>query len=147
MKLTIMGLVALASLSACSSLTTNLPSNDTLLQEFTEQDGRACIRNNSISGYGMLDNDVISVDARRKEYYLLTTLYRCNSLDISHRIAFKGNFSQFCGGAGNTVITGEEVCPIKAIYKFPSKEDAFAAFEAVADKRDKLREALKKEAL
>ncbi|MFT6268268.1 MAG: hypothetical protein ACJAVV_001076 [Alphaproteobacteria bacterium] len=146
MKLTIVGLLTLASLSACSTLTANLPNNNTLLKEVTKQDGRACIRSNDINGFGILDDDVISIDGRRGEYYLATTLYRCNSLNISPQLAFKGNFAEFCGGGRASVITGDETCPVNAIYKFDSREDAFATFDVVTNKRAALREELKKEA-
>lgn len=148
MKLTrtVLCLFALSTLSACSSLTANLPSNDTLLGELTEQNGRACIRSNDINGFGVLDDDVISIDARRGEYYLVTTLFRCNSLSISPKIAFKGNFANFCGGGGDSIITGDEACPVKAIYKFNSSKEALDAFAELTNKRAELREELNKDA-
>lgn len=134
-------LLTLILLSACSSFQTNLPSNDTLLKELAEQDGQTCVRSRDINGFGVLDDDLVSVDARRGEYYLLTTLYRCYSLNLSARLAFIGDFAEFCGGGRDRINTGEETCPVKAIYKFDSREQAFAAFDTIKEKRAELREA------
>lgn len=148
MKLThtIFSLFTLLSLSACSSLTVNPPSNNALLGELTKQNGRACVRSNDINGFGVLDDDVISIDGRRGKYYLVTTLFRCNSLSISPKIAFKGNFANFCGGGGDSIITGDEACPVKAIYEFSSSKEAFDAFAEVTNKRAELRQELNKDA-
>jgi hypothetical protein len=150
MQLTLRAVTALSSLgllclAGCTSVVSDLPSNDSLLQEVTGQNGRVCIDNNDINGFGYLDNDVISVDGRRGQYFLMTTLYRCNSLTYSPQIAFAGNFAEFCGGGRNKVITGEEICPIKSIYQFTSRKEAFSMFDIISEKREKLREELKEE--
>ena len=133
-------------ISACSSLVVNLPSNDKLLQEYTEQDGRECIRDSNIRGFGVLDDDVISVESRlRGEYYLMTTIYRCHSLGFSAQVAFVGNFAEFCSGGGDKIHTGEEACPINSIFKFESRELAFEAYEAISEKKKSLREELEQE--
>lgn len=139
-------LCTILSLSACSSLVANLPSNDKLLQEYTEQDGKECIRDGNIRGFGVLADDVVSVESRlRGEYYLMTTIYRCHSLGFSVQVAFVGNFAEFCSGGGDKIHTGEEACPIKSIFKFESRELAFEAYEAITEKRKALRKDLEAE--
>lgn len=139
-------LFTILGLSACSSLVANLPSNDKLLREYTEQDGKECVRDGDIRGFGVLDDDVISVEARiRGEYYLMTTIYRCHSLGFSTQVAFVGNFAEFCSGGGDKIQTGEEACPIKSIFKFESRELAFEAYEAITEERKALRKELEAE--
>lgn len=132
--------IALISLVSCSSLDVNLPSYDELLKAQTEQDGRACVRQYNIRGYGMLDDDVISISASGKNrHYLVTTLFQCHSLQTSFAAGFKGDFSELCGGGRDKILTSEESCPIKSIFEFKSREAAFATFEKV----DKIRLDLK----
>jgi hypothetical protein len=135
--------IAFFNLASCSSLDINLPSHDKLLKAQTEQDGRSCVRQRNIRGYGMLDNDVISISAIGKNrYYLVTTLFRCQSLQTSFSAGFKGDFFELCGGGGDKILTSEESCPIKSIFEFETREDAFASFE----KADNVRQDLRKEA-
>lgn len=131
----------LASLAGCASLQSNLPNYDELLKTQTEQNGRECIRDSQIRGYGVLNDDVVSIDARRpNEYYLMTTLYRCQSLVMSNSAAFVGGFSELCGGGRDKIFTGEDSCPIKSIFKFESREQAFDAFDQAKETRKKLKE-------
>ena len=139
-------LFTILALSACSNLVANLPSNDKLLKDYTEQDGKECIRDSNIRGFGVLDDDVISVEGRlRGEYYLMTTIYRCHSLGFSVQVAFVGNFAEFCSGGGDKIHTGEEACPINSIFKFESRELAFEAYEAITEQRKALRKELEEE--
>lgn len=133
-------------LAACTSTVANLPSNDDLLRELTQQDGRECIRESDISGFGSLSDDIINVNSRRKnEYYLMTTLHSCHSLDSSFQVAFVGKFAEFCAGGGDKIQTRDEACPVKGIYKFESREQAFEAYDIITEKRKALREELSKE--
>ncbi|WP_158966268.1 DUF6491 family protein [Paraglaciecola sp. L3A3] len=135
--------IAFFSLVSCSSLYVDLPNYDELLKTETTQDGRACVRQNDIRGYGTLDDDVISVSVSpRNQYYLITTLFRCDSLLTSFAAGFKGNFSELCGGGRDKILTSDESCPIKSIFEFESREDAFATFE----KAKTIRQDLRKEA-
>jgi hypothetical protein len=140
-------MIAFFSLVSCSSLSVNLPSYDDLLKTQTEQDGRACVRHYNIRGYGMLEDDVISINASGKNrYYLITTLFRCHSLQTSFSAGFKGDFSELCGGGLDKVVTSEESCPIKSIFEFESRDEAFATFEKVDEIRQNLRKAAKEKA-
>ena len=136
-------IMAFLSLVSCTSLGVNLPSYDKLLKAQTEQDGRACVRQRNIRGYGMLDDNVISINVSGKHsYYLVTTLYQCHSLQTSFSAGFKGDFLELCGGGRDKILTSEESCPIKSIFEFESKEEAFATYEKV----DQIRQDLRKEA-
>ena len=131
------------SFVSCSSLLVNLPSYDELLRAETEQNGRACVRQHNIRGYGILDDDVISIEARGKNaYYLVTTWLRCHSLQTSFSAGFKGDFLELCGGGRDKILTTEESCSIKSIFEFESREEALAYFE----KASKVRQELKTEA-
>jgi hypothetical protein len=135
--------VAFFNLVSCSSVGVNLPSYDNLLKAQTKQDGRACVRQRNIRGYGMLDGDVISISASGKSrYYLVTTLFQCQSLQTSFSVGFKGDFFELCGGGRDRILTSEESCPIKSIFEFESREKAFAIFE----KADKIRQDFRQEA-
>ena len=138
-----LGIIALLSFVSCSNLGVNLPNYDDLLKAQTEQNGKACVRQRNIRGYGMFDNDVISINARgQNRYYLVTTLFRCHSLQTSFAAGFKGTFSELCGGGSDKIITSEGSCPIKSIFEFASREDAVAIFE----KAEKIRQDLRNEA-
>lgn len=138
----LLSIVSVAIIGACTTFKANIPSNDNMLASLTEQDGRVCIRTNDIRGFGVLGDDVISVDSRRGSYFLMTTLYFCPSLRTSHTIGFAGDFTEFCGGGRDSVYTGDESCPIKAIYEFTSRKEAFATFDVIKAKREALLEEL-----
>ena len=127
-------------LMACSSMQTNLPDYDELFKAQTKQNGRACIRESDIDGYGVLEDNVVSMSGRRpNEYFLLTTLYHCQALTTSFQAAFVGGFSELCGGGRDKIFTGGDSCPIQSIFKFDSREHAFAAFDKATETRNQLR--------
>ncbi len=135
--------LACAGLVSCSSLNSNIPNFDELLKAQTEQNGRECIQDSDIVGYGSLDDSVVSVDSRgRGEYFLITTLYQCQSLAFTGSAAFVGGFAELCGGGRDKIFTGEESCPIKSIFKFESREAAFAAFDRAEETRKQMRQQL-----
>lgn len=131
-------------LSGCANNPKNLPSFDELLKSETQQDGKTCIRQNDINGYGVLGNDIISVDARGKKHYLITTLYRCNTLNTGFQAGFDGSYFDFCP-LRDKIVTIDESCPVKSIFEFDSRDDAFAAFENAKSLRDEAREAINAE--
>jgi hypothetical protein len=125
-------------LAACASTresAANLPSTDEMLAQVTEQDGRACIRAADIDGYAPLDDSLVSVGGRRREHFLVTMMFRCSSLGTSMAVAFDGSFAEFCGGGNDAIRTRSERCPVRHIYRFPSRDDAFAALEAARARR------------
>lgn len=126
---------------SCSSLSVTLPSYDELLRAQTKQDGRACVRQHNISGYGLLGDDVVSINATgKKRYYLATTLFQCHSLQTSFRAGFKGDFFELCGGSRDKILTSEESCPIKSIFEFGSRKEAFETFDKIEKIRQDLRD-------
>ena len=131
-------------LSGCANNPKNLPSFDELLKSETQQDGKTCIRQNDINGYGVLGNDIISVDARGKKHYLITTLYRCSTLNTGFQAGFNGSYFDFCP-LRDKIVTIDESCPVKSIFEFDSRDDAFAAFEKAKSLRDEAREAINTE--
>ena len=138
-----LAIIAVSSFVSCSSLGVNLPSYDELLKAETEQNGRACVRQHYIRGYGILEDDVISINASGKNrYYLVTTMFQCHSLQTSFTAGFKGDFLELCGGGRDKILTSEESCPIESIFEFKSRKEAFATFEKV----DGIRQNLRKEA-
>lgn len=135
--------IALASLvCACSS--TGGPSTNisTILQDTTGQNGRACIDAGDIRGYGVLDQNVISIDAFNK-YYLATVLPGCTNLEVSSRAIFEQRFAEVCGGGTNSVRSGGDNCTIRSIFEFEDRSEAFAAHDAALQKQTELREAEK----
>ncbi|NHN38400.1 hypothetical protein G8764_13920 [Pseudomaricurvus alcaniphilus] len=132
-----------AILSSCASTDRPIPSVPKLLSESTGQSGRACIRQSQINGYGILDDDVISIDAGRR-YYLATVVPRCNDLELSMQAIFKSASSELCGKRMDKVITREESCYISDIFEFANRKEAFAAFEAAVEQRKKIKAELKK---
>lgn len=132
------GLVS--TISACALNSPNLPSFDELLRESTAQNGRACFRQNDISGWGALEDNVISVSTKnRREYFLITTTFRCESVLSSFQAQFDGASYEVCGGGANRVLTSSESCPIKSVFKFDDRESAFAEYENAENKIASLR--------
>ncbi|MFT2091103.1 DUF6491 family protein [Paraglaciecola sp. 2405UD69-4] len=139
-------LLGAVSLVSCSSLNVDLPSYDEVLRTETEQDGRACVRQRNISGYGTLDDDVISISSSgKKRYYLATTFMNCNSLLTSFRAGFKGDFFEVCGGRNDKIITSDEACPIRSIFEFDTKDQAMDAFNHAEKTIESIRDEAKKQ--
>ena len=120
-------ILALAVLAGCS--TTPMPNISTTLLDTTGQDGRACVDTSDIRGYGVLEQDVISIDARNN-YYLATVLPGCNNLEVSARAMFSSRFYEVCGGGMDHVRTGGDNCTIRNMFEFENREEAFAAHDA-----------------
>jgi len=69
-------------------------------------------------------------------------LFRCQSIQTSFALGFDSRFAQICGGGQDRILSGEENCPIRGIYKFENREQAFAAFDALEAKRAAIRKEL-----
>jgi len=113
-----------------------------VLAETLEENGRACVRHSDIRGYGVLDHDVISIDARRA-YYLATVMPGCNALNTSPTALFEERFSEVCGGGMHKLYTGGDHCTIRQIFEFDSREAAFEAHGKAVEAYDALRDAEK----
>lgn len=127
-------------LSGCSGFgERSAPAFHQVLQEEAGQNGRACVRQSDIRGYGVLERDVVSIDGRRS-YYLATLLPGCNALSTSPRALFEGRFSEVCGGGRNTLKAGGEQCTIRQIFEFDNREQAFEAHKNALETHRELRE-------
>lgn len=117
----------------------DVPRIGTMLAEETGQNGRACVRLGDIRSYGVLGHDVVSIDGT-KNYYLATVLPGCNDLQSSVRSLFSGGFGEVCGRTMNKIVTGGDSCVINQMFEFKSREEAFAAYNAILEKRKALQE-------
>ena len=125
---------------ACATTGGNIPSIGKMLAEETGQNGRACVRLDDIRGYGVLDDKVLSIDSS-KDYYLATVLPGCNDLQVSMRTLFSGKFGEICGKTGRVATQGDH-CAVNEMFEFETREQAFAAYNAVVEKRKALQQAL-----
>lgn len=129
-------------LTACSTNQGSLPQFDSMLLEASGQNGRACVRSHDIDGYGTLKHRVISIDGGRK-YYLATLMPGCNTVETSMAALFAGGFGEICGGGRDKIVTRDDHCQIKHMFEFESREDAFALYDELSEKRKEMQEALK----
>ena len=123
------GSVFVFLLAACSA--TSVPTSSelsTTLMDITGQDGRACVRVQDISGYGVLNDSTVSVSSKFRRHYLMVTAYRCSEMQTAFGAAFKGSFTEFCGRR-DSIVSGGQRCPIQAVFEFDDRESAFDAFD------------------
>ena len=128
-------------LVSCSS-NPSLPRFDSMLQEATGQNGRACVRTHDIDGYGVLKNNIVSIDGGRK-YYLASLMPGCVNIETSMAAMFAGRFPEICGGSNDKIVTRDETCQIRQMFEFESREAAFETYDNLIKKRDELREEMK----
>lgn len=128
-----------ALLTSCATMGNDVPRMGSMLRETTGQNGRACVQLHDIQSYGVLKNNVVSIDALRG-YYLATVLPGCNDLDTSLRALFKGSFSEVCGGTTNKIATRRDSCTIDQMFEFKNRDEAFAAYNSTLEKRKELKE-------
>jgi hypothetical protein len=122
---------------SCAS-TPELPDVGKMLRDTTGQNGRACIRQGDIRSFGVLENDVVSIDGTRK-YYLATVMPGCHDLHTSVRAMFSGGFGEVCGGTTNKIVTRGDRCIIRQMFEFKNRKEAFAAHNAVLEERKMLK--------
>jgi hypothetical protein len=141
-RLTILGIAAsVAVLSSCA--TTRLPSMSEMLRDATEQDGRACVDEDDIDGYGVLENNVISIDGER-DYYLATVSSGCDDLAISvdgdSDTDFGNDSDEICGESGDELDADEDDCEIHQVFEFDDREEALEVFNDVMEARERMGE-------
>ncbi len=141
-KFCILPILATAFTLGCSSYQSTIPSVNDLLAADTGQDGKTCIRQVDINGYGVLNDYAISVDTRGKKHYIVTTMYRCPTLNTGFQAGFDGNRFDFCP-IRDRLITSDEACPVKAIYEFESRQQAFATFNQAEEVRKSMQSEMK----
>ncbi|WP_347332121.1 DUF6491 family protein [Marinimicrobium locisalis] len=135
----LMGGLAVALLAGCSTTGGDTPSFNQVLKETTGQNGRACVREDDIRGYGVLDHDVVSIDGRRN-YYLATLLPGCNDVGTSPRAAFEERFTEVCGGGMHKMHTSGDHCTIRHLFEFEDREAAFEAHKKAVESYKEARE-------
>lgn len=128
-----------ATLAACASTGRDVPRLGTMLSDGTGQNGRACIRLGDIQGYGVLKDDIVSIDGVRN-YYLATVLPGCNDLPTSIGILFSGDFGEICGQTMDRIVTGGDQCVINQVFEFEDREEAFATYRAIREQREALKD-------
>lgn len=126
------------TLSACATPGRDVPSMTEMLRESTGQDGRACVRETDLRGYGVLRDNVLSIDGRRN-YYLATVLPGCTDLATSARTMFMGGFGEICGRSMHRVVTRGSACTINQVFQFDNRDDAFATYHEIMEQREELR--------
>ena len=102
----------------------------TQLRDVTGQNGRACILKSDIKSYGVLKNNVVSINGVRK-YYLATVLPGCTDLQTSARAMFSGKFGSVCGQTSDSITTRGNRCTIGQIFQFDNKDQAFDTYNSI----------------
>jgi hypothetical protein len=137
-RLQILCIVAGGAMLAGCATGRDVPRVSRMLAEEIPQNGRACVRLSDIRSYGVLEDNVVSIDGTRN-YYLATVLPGCNDLQASVRSLFSGGFGEICGQSMNKITTRGDSCTINKLYEFKSREEAFAVYNAVLQKREALK--------
>lgn len=134
----------LVGLNACATRGPDVPSMSEKLRESTGQNGRACVRDMEVRGYGVLRNNVLSIDGGRR-YYLATVLPGCTDMSTSARAFFSGSFGEICGQSMHRMVTRDSSCTINQVFRFDDREQAFAVYNEVLERREELRSAAAEE--
>lgn len=142
-KSTLVTVLSLAALTVTGCATTSYQPTpvemNSALRAITGQDGRACIRQRDIDGYGALSDTVLSVSDKFRGHYLMVTRYSCPGMETSPRALFEGAFTEFCGQRDSITTRGGR-CPILSVYTFANRDVAFEAhdqaLEALRSRRD-----------
>ncbi|HEX7025633.1 MAG TPA: DUF6491 family protein [Gammaproteobacteria bacterium] len=134
----VLGCTALTFVLSSCATGPDVPGMSEMLRESTGQNGRACVRLSDIRGYGVLENDVVSIDGRT-EYYLATVLPGCTDLQTSVRTLFRGDFGEVCGQTMDSLSTRGDTCTINQMFEFDNREEAFATFNDILDRRKEMK--------
>lgn len=133
-----LGTAALVVVLASCATTRDVPRMGEMLRETTGQNGRACVRLSDIRGYGVLKDNVVSIDGFRN-YYLATVLPGCIDLQTSARAMFSGDFGEICGQTMDSIATRGDRCSINQVFEFENREEAFATYNDVLERREELK--------
>lgn len=137
--LTIFGVATLAvALSSCTTMGEDLPPMNDMLSEATGQNGRACVDTRDIQSYGVLEEDIISINAAGS-YYLATTQPNCMDIMGSLGAAFSSDFRELCGQSMDTILTSGGSCTIGQLYQFETREEAFDTYNSIMERREELK--------
>lgn len=125
-------------LASCASTGRDVPGVAEMLRETTGQNGRACVRLDDIQSYGVLDDNVVSINAMRN-YYIATVLPGCVDLQTSVRTLFRGDFGELCGQTMDSLATGGDRCTINQMFEFEDRDEAFDVYNEVREEREQLK--------
>lgn len=129
-------------LTACSTTEvkpTPAEMNDAMLT-ITGQNGRACVRINDLAGFGTISDNTISVSNKFRNHYLMVTAFGCYDVETTVRAAFKGAFTEFCGGGRDSIYTRQSRCLVRSVFEFENREAAFKAYDAALERIEAQRE-------
>lgn len=134
-----LALCLMGTLASCTQTTQPAaPKLSAVLAELTGQNGRACVRSGNIRGFAA-NEDSININAGRR-YYVATTLFRCNNLDLSPVAVFSSRFAELCGGTGRMFIPGE-TCQIDKIFEFDNRKSAHSTLDQAEQQIDDFKQA------
>ena len=143
MKNSLLVILSFAALAVTGCASTAYQPNpaeiNSALRQITGQDGRACVRQRDIDGFGALSDTVLSVSDKFRGHYLMITRYSCPGMEVASRALFEGAFTEFCGQRDSITTRGGR-CPILSVYTFENRDAAFEAhdqaIEAARTRRD-----------
>lgn len=132
----------LGAAACCTVLASCATGSDTrklgnMLSDITEQNGRACVSVSDIGAYGVLKDNIVSIEADR-EHYLATIAPECDELTSSARIMFSGDFGEVCGHGMDQIVMGDNRCTINELFEFDNREEAMDAYHATLEMREHL---------
>ncbi len=138
-QLKILGAACAAVLASCTTMGmgSDIPKLGTMLSDTTGQTGRACVKLSDIQGYGVLEDNVVSIEGDG-EHYLVTVTPDCDELPTSARLEFAGDFGEVCGQAMDEIVMGDNRCTINQLFEFDDRDDAMDAYHATLEKREHL---------
>ncbi|MCZ6665982.1 MAG: DUF6491 family protein [Gammaproteobacteria bacterium] len=102
---------------------------DAEIREITGQDGRTCIENRQIKGFGEASEHTITIRGTGGRYYVLTMRGSCRHLRHSLDIALDPRDHELCGVRNDRIIVDGETCYVKSVFKFPGRDEAYLAIE------------------
>ncbi len=114
--------------SCASTFTPTATEMNDALRNLTGQDGRACVRQRDINGFGALNDTVLSVSDKFRGHYLMVTRFRCPGMETASAALFEGAFTEFCGQR-DAITTRDGRCPIQSVFEFDNRQAAFDAHE------------------
>lgn len=84
-----------------------------------------CFRSEQVSGYGVIDNNHVSLSVGASRRYILTTMWNARDLDWTHAIAIRSATGRICtgNGLGVELIGGEprRTYPVSEIARAPDE--------------------------
>jgi hypothetical protein len=125
-------------LSSCTTMGKDSPMLGSLLEDTTGQNGRACVTVSDIGGYGVLEDNILSIEGEDNEHYLATVTPGCEDLPTTARLQFSGDFGDVCGQAMDEIVMEDNRCTINQLFEFDDRDDAMDAYHATLELREQM---------